>query len=153
MFIRFKSRTIVDPDGEVHHNPGRVVSYSYNLSRKHEYFMWPLGMMLAILAAVFAARQLQFEKRAYTATASVVRVESRIDNSTQKGSKTKITRYREIMSYRDGQGRRYEIAENSWSSAMPSLGQTQAVMYDPSNPANAVISRVRSREPGRDKDF
>lgn len=129
----FRSKTILDPDGNLHHNPRFFARGRSNLRREHAPFLYAISALFLAAAVFFGYRQYNFEQHAVKTDGVVIRVESK--NSSSKKNRGLV--YRDIVAYSGPAGDRHEIAGNSWSSSPSTVGSKVSVFYDPKKPEQA----------------
>lgn len=127
--ITFRRRTIIDPDGNIHHNPHTYIRGSHNLRREHAPVLVVIALLIIIAAGVLAFRQLRFEQTALRAAGTVIRLDK--NAGTTKRNKKSAPTYREIFAYSDKNGVRHEYANPVWSSSPYPVGTAVPLLYDP----------------------
>ena len=129
----FRSRTIIDPDGKIHHNPRFYARGRKNLRREHAPIIFAAAAIFFAAAIYFGYRQYSFEQHAVKAEGVVVRVESKYSSSKKRRSLV----YRDIVAFTGLAGDRHEIGGNSWSSSPSPIGTKVAVLFNPNQPEQA----------------
>lgn len=106
-----------------------------------------VGSLLLIASAVMLYRDNSFATNAEVANGRVLTLERNVSRERRDGqSRTSIT-YTAIVEYTDQSGQRHEMAETIRTNPPRlSTGQEVQVLYDPANPAHAVVDDFWGRK-------
>ena len=141
--INFRRRTVLDPDGNIHHNPRTYIRGSWNLKRENAPVLIVIALLMVIAAGVLTFRQLRFEQTSLKAPGTVVRLDQKAGSTNRK--KSSGPTYREIFAYSDNKGVKHEYANPMWSSSPDPVGTTVQLLYDPNHPDQASIDSLLGR--------
>ena len=106
-----------------------------------------VGSLLLVASAVLLYRDSSFAAEAEMAEGRVLTLERNVSRERRDGGTSTSITYTAIIEYTDQGGQRHEMAETI-SSNPPrlSIGQEVRVLYDPANPASAVVDDFWGRK-------